>query len=306
MASKKEISVTDFSIADIGLLTQPSSIAFTVDLEEWFQVGAFENVFDRNEWQSLESRVEIQVSLVLPLLAEMGIKATFFCLGWVAERFPNLILDIAEAGHEIACHGMDHQRLFTMSQNDFSRDLRQAKSLLEEVSGKSVLGYRAPSFSLTSTTQWVYQELAAAGFSYSSSVYPVQTDHYGSKDAPRTPYYPAGNQGVLEIPLTVCDVPFKRLPASGGGYFRLMPYFLGRYLLQRASRQTAGPSVFYMHPWEVDTGQPYVKEAPKLSRFRHYVGQKALPDKLRALGRDFDCQRMDVLYAPLFCGDGSS
>ncbi|PCI63103.1 MAG: polysaccharide deacetylase family protein [Kordiimonadales bacterium] len=305
MASNKPIGKTEVAIADISLVKQSSSLAFTVDLEEWFQVGAFENVFDRGEWQSLESRVEIQISLILPLLAEMGVKATFFCLGWVAERFPKLILEIAEAGHEIGCHGMDHRRLFTMSQSDFANDVRQAKRLLEDASGKKVQGYRAPSFSLTSTTQWVYPELAVTGFSYSSSVYPVQTDHYGSKNAPRTPYFPAGNHGVLEIPLTVCDVPFKRLPASGGGYFRLMPYMLGRYLLQKASNQTSGPSVFYMHPWEVDTGQPYVKEASRLSRFRHYVGQKALPDKLRALGRDFDCQRMDKIYAPLFSGKGA-
>jgi len=289
----------DVSLANLGHLSDAKTVAFTVDVEEWFQVGAFETVFDRSEWPSLESRVELQTHAVLALLRDLQIQATFFCLGWVAERLPDLIKTIADAGHEVACHGMDHRRLFTMSPLEFERDVKAAKNLLEAASGKPVRGYRAPSFSLTSEVWWVYKILADAGFDYSSSLYPVKTDHYGENSAPRGPFHPHSADSLLEIPMTVCDLPLKRVPASGGGYFRLLPYFLSRHFMRAGPAQAGAPGIFYMHPWEMDTEQPYISRAPLLSRFRHYTGQSRLPKKLTALAKDFKFGRMDDIYSSL-------
>jgi len=300
MTKTSTIKCGDVHLADLKHLNNVNKIAFTVDVEEWFQVGAFEAVFDRTDWAGLESRVEQQTYSVLALLSGLEIRGTFFCLGWVAERFPELILKIAESGHEVACHGMDHRRLFTLSQNEFEQDVKVSKQLLESASGTQIRGYRAPSFSLTAKTSWVYQVLAGQGFDYSSSLYPVKTDHYGEKSAPRRPFYPNGQENILEIPMTVCDLPLRRVPASGGGYFRLLPYLLSRYMMREGPRQADAPGIFYMHPWEMDTGQPYMKRAPLLSRFRHYTGQKKLPKKLTRLAHDFEFAPMSEIYKPLF------
>ena len=285
-----------FTSPDVGNLANSGRFAFTVDVEEWFQVGAFETTFTRKQWPSLESRVERQISLLLPLLERLGIKGTFFSLGWVAERFPSVISAIVAAGHELACHGMDHQRLFQMTRAEFAVDLKNSKALLEQCSGASVRGYRAPSFSLTPDVWWVYEELENAGFKYSSSLYPVKTDHYGSGAAPRQPFFPVEGLDIVEIPMTVCDLPLKRVPASGGGYFRLLPYFLSKYMLQKGVHQSGSPSIFYMHPWELDTEQPYIKRAPALSRFRHYSGQAGLAKKLGQLTKDFKWGRIDQVF----------
>ncbi|TNE60684.1 MAG: DUF3473 domain-containing protein [Alphaproteobacteria bacterium] len=267
--------------------------AFSIDVEEWFQVGAFEHTLKRDDWPVLESRVEHQTYGMLALLEEAGIKATFFCLGWVAERKPLLLHAIYEAGHEVGCHGQDHQRLFTMDRSQFVHDVFGSKKRIEDAIGASVFGYRAPSFSLTPDVWWVYDCLAEAGFTYSSSVYPVRHDHYGLPAAPRVPFWPTQDRSVLEVPMTVCKTFGRALPASGGGYFRLLPYGLARWLMGTAARQTGVPTIFYMHPWESDPGQPFVAEAPWLSRFRHYTGQRALAGKLRRLYRDFDWGRLD-------------
>ena len=285
-----------FICPDYDNLSSGHKFAFSVDVEEWFQVGAFESTFTREQWPSLESRVQYQTDTVLSLLGELGIKATFFTLGWVGARFPDSISAIVAQGHELACHGMDHRRLFRMTRAEFAADLRKAKQVLEHSSGTEVQGYRAPSFSLTPETWWVYDELLAAGFTYSSSLYPVKTDHYGSGAAPRRPFYPINNDGILEIPMTVCDTPMKRMPASGGGYFRLLPYQISKYMLRKGALQSESPAVFYMHPWELDTAQPYIKSAPLLSRFRHYSGQTGMPKKLRRLARDFSWGRIDKVF----------
>ena len=295
----KEFSEDRFELADLSSISLPHKHAFTVDVEEWFQVGAFENTFSKADWPALESRVELQTRNILKLLAEHQITGTFFCLGWVAERAPGLIAEIASAGHEIGCHGMAHQRIFHMTRSEFREEVRASKALLEQSSGQAVLGYRAPSFSLTPDVWWVYDELKEAGFVYSSSLYPVKTDHYGLATAPRAPFYPMGREGILELPLTVCDVPLKRLPASGGGYFRLLPYFFSKYLMAKGSAQASAPGIFYMHPWEMDLDQPYVSEAPALSRFRHYQGQAKLPAKLAKLFDAFQWDSMKNIYADL-------
>jgi len=297
----------DFKFADNNRkASDKTKFAFTVDVEEWFQVGAFESTFQRSEWGGLESRVEIQTEQILKLLSTLGITGTFFSLGWVAERFPELLREIVSAGHELACHGMDHRRLFTMTRQEFSADLIKAKDLLEQCSGSAVNGYRAPSFSLTPDVWWVYDELSKADFKYSSSLYPVKTDHYGAQEAPRVPFLPIGDCNILEIPMTVCDVPFIRLPASGGGYFRLLPYFFSRYLMASGSEQSRSPGIFYMHPWEMDLGQPYIKKAPLLSRFRHYSGQAGLPAKLKRLSKSFSWSSIEDVFGPyLSCQDGS-
>jgi len=285
-----------FDLVDRASFAGPEKLAFTVDVEEWFQVGAFETTFSRTDWPKLESRVEVQTRALLDLLSNLDVTGTFFALGWVAERCPELIRQIVGAGHELGCHGMDHRRLFTMQRAEFRDDIRKAKALLEQASGADVVGYRAPSFSLVPEVWWVYEELAAAGFKYSSSLYPVKTDHYGASSAPRTPFFPLAGNDLVEIPMTVCDLPFRRVPASGGGYFRLLPYRLSVFLIRQGQNQAGVPGLFYMHPWEMDLGQPFVQEAPWLSKFRHYTGQKQLPAKLAKLARAFSWGRIDKIY----------
>lgn len=273
--------------------------AFSVDIEEWFQVGAFENTLHREDWPSLESRVERQTHKVLELLERHRVKGTFFCLGWVVERHPLLIKAIHDAGHEVACHGRDHKRLFTMTRKQFLQDVAGAKAQLEDATGVSVKGYRAPSFSLRPDTWWAYECLEELGFHYSSSIYPIQHDHYGMPEAPRRPFWPIGAGRILEVPMSVYR--FGRAwPASGGGYFRLLPYMLGKGLFGLSVRQSGLPGVFYMHPWEMDPDQPYVENAPWLSRFRHYTNQDRMAKKVGLLCESRKWARMDEIYGGVF------
>ncbi len=277
-----------------------TSNIFSVDVEEWFQVGAFENTLGRDQWHSLESRVEQQTEFVLELLAQAQVLGTFFCLGWVAERFPKLISMIATAGHEVGCHGMDHRRIFTMSPAEFFDDVTRAKSLLEEAGGKPVRGYRAPSFSMTAECWEFYEKLEEAGFSYSSSIVPAKTDHYGAVGLPRTPFFPLKNCSVIEIPMTVATFGQTAFPASGGGYFRLLPMFLSTWLMNRARRQTGIGTVFYMHPWETDPDQPFISNAPLRSRLRHYTGLAAMSGKVKNLLASSTFGRVDTVVAQSF------
>ncbi|UTW54152.1 XrtA system polysaccharide deacetylase [Kordiimonas sp. SCSIO 12610] len=272
----------------------------SIDVEEWFQVGAYEAVIHENEWADKESRVEYQVSLLLDILSAYNVKATFFTLGYVGARHPDIIKKIALSGHELACHGLDHKRLFNLSSDAFKRDTHKAKSILEDISGKSVIGYRAPSFSLSENVWWVYEDLAEMGFSYSSSIYPVEHDHYGMPAAPKRPFFPNAGLDILEIPMTTYKLMGKTLPVSGGGYFRLLPYFLGNRLFRKGANQQATPGVFYTHPWEYDPDQPTIKQAPFKSRFRHHVGQNSMVQKLHKLLRDYEWGTMeDVIYRPV-------
>ena len=269
--------------------------ALTVDVEDWYQVGAFEKVIARADWDSLESRVERNTDVVLALFAESGVKATFFTLGCVAQRFPALIRRIVAAGHEVASHGWDHQRVFTMAPSEFRADLLKARKVLEDASGKAVTGYRAPSFSIDQRTPWAHVELAEAGYAYSSSVAPISHDHYGWRDAPRYAFRPLADAPLIEVPVTVADLPGRRM-ATGGGFFRMLPAQLMNFAVRQVTRD-GHPAVFYFHPWEIDPDQPRVANAPLRSKLRHYSRLAAMAGKLRTLIDTHDWGRMDAVVA---------
>jgi polysaccharide deacetylase family protein (PEP-CTERM system associated) len=271
--------------------------ALSVDVEDWFQVGAFEGVIDRDRWDRLPQRVERNGEAVLSLFAEAGVKATFFTLGWVAERYPALIRRVAEAGHEIASHGWDHQCVFTIDAESFRADLRRARAALEDASGQRVTGYRAPSFSIDKRTPWAHQVLAEEGYSYSSSVAPVVHDHYGWPEAPRFAHRPLGGADLIELPVTTVELAGRRLAAGGGGFFRLLPYGFSSWAIGRVNRAEQRPAVFYFHPWEIDPGQPRVAGAPLRSRLRHYSKLSAMEGKLARLLRAHQWGRTDEVVA---------
>ncbi len=266
--------------------------AFTVDVEEYFQVGAFEAVVARETWGRYPSRLANGLSVVEELLDEAGVRATFFVLGWVAERHAPLIRRLSEAGHEIACHGWDHRRVFGLSREAFRADLRRARRTIEEVTGARVRGYRAPSFSLDRRTPWAHAILEEEGFAYSSSIFPGRTDHYGMPGAPRWPYRPLRDGRLWECPVTTLEVFGRRLPWAGGGYFRLVPYRLFRAGCRRllAARR---PLLFYCHPWEFDPAQPMIKGAGLRSRWRHRLNLARMAERVRRLLGDFEWGPMD-------------
>ncbi|MDY6919967.1 MAG: XrtA system polysaccharide deacetylase [Pseudomonadota bacterium] len=268
--------------------------AMTIDVEDYFQVSAFENLVRPEQWDSMAPRVEANTDRLLQLFADHDTKATFFTLGWVAQRFPQLVRRIVEQGHELASHGTMHQRASGQNQEQFQQDVGGAKRLLEDLSGQPVLGYRAPSFSFTKENLWVYDVLAEEGYVYSSSVYPVVHDHYGIPDAPRFRYQtPAG---VDEIPLSTLPLMGKNMPISGGGYFRLYPYLFTRWAVSRFMQREQQPYIFYLHPWEVDPEQPRMEGASAKSRFRHYLNLKRVESRLGQLLTDFEWGSLARLY----------
>lgn len=267
--------------------------ALSVDVEEWFQVGAFERTIDRADWDSLGSRVEANTGAVLDLFAAAGVKATFFTLGWVAARHPALIRRIHEAGHELASHGWDHARVFTLGPRTFAEDLQASRRAIEDAAGVAITGYRAPSFSIDQRTPWAYRVLADEGFAYSSSVAPIAHDHYGWRAAPRFAFRPLPDAPLVEVPVTTVEAGGRRFAAGGGGFFRVLPYAFSRWAIDRVNVGDGRPAVFYFHPWEVDPDQPRVAGAPLRSRLRHYTGLAAMAGKLRRLAQDFAWGRMD-------------
>lgn len=267
----------------------------SVDVEDWFQVGAFENVIERGKWASLNSRVGDNVERILDLFSEAGVKATFFTLGWVAKRHPQIIRRIADSGHEVASHGYDHARVFNFTPLEFAQDIRKARLILEDCSGQAVTGYRAPSFSIDARTPWAFEELAEQGYAYSSSVAPVAHDHYGWPEAPRFAFLPLEDSDLVEIPVTTALLGGKRLAAGGGGFFRVLPYAFSRWAIRQVNRQQQRPAVFYFHPWEIDPEQPRLPNAPMRSKLRHYTGLEKMAGKLGDLVREFDWGRMDEL-----------
>jgi polysaccharide deacetylase family protein (PEP-CTERM system associated) len=269
--------------------------ALSVDVEDWFQVGAFEKVIDRDDWDSLASRVERNTDAVLALFAESGVKATFFTLGWVAQRHPALIRRIVEQGHELASHGWDHQRVFTKDAASFGADLARTRATLEDAGGVAVTGYRAPSFSIDKRTPWAHRVLAEQGYAYSSSVAPVRHDHYGWPEAPRFAHRPLADADLIEVPVTVADVAGRKL-ATGGGFFRLLPAALTNFAIRQVTGE-GHAAVFYFHPWEIDPGQPRVANAPARSKLRHYSRLGAMAGKLRTLIGRHDWGRMDAVVA---------
>jgi polysaccharide deacetylase family protein (PEP-CTERM system associated) len=271
--------------------------ALSVDVEDWFQVGAFEKVIARDAWETLPRRVELNTDRVLALFEEAGVKATFFTLGWVAARHPALIRRIAEAGHEIASHGWDHQRVFTMDEKSFRADLDKARKAIEDASGQSPLGYRAPSFSIDARTPWAHPVLAEKGYAYSSSVAPVRHDHYGWRDSPRFAWRPVAGADLIELPVTTVDLAGRRFAAGGGGFFRLLPYRFSSWAISRVNANDERPAIFYFHPWEVDPDQPRVQDASARSRIRHYTNLDVMESKLLKLLRDHEWGRTDEVAA---------
>jgi polysaccharide deacetylase family protein (PEP-CTERM system associated) len=260
--------------------------ALSVDVEDWFQVGAFEKVIPRDAWETLPRRVEHNTDRVLALFDEAGVKGTFFTLGWVAARHPGLIRRIADAGHELASHGWDHRRVFAMDARAFRDDLGRARAAIEDAGGQKLIGYRAPSFSIDARTPWAHEVLAEEGYAYSSSVAPIRHDHYGWPDSPRFAWRPLADSSLVELPVTTVELGPRRLAAGGGGFFRLLPYPFFRWAVNRTNRRERRPAVFYFHPWEIDPGQPRVAGAPLKSRLRHYTNLSAMHAKLLKLLRD--------------------
>ena len=271
--------------------------AMSVDIEDWFQVGAFETVIDRSDWDQLAHRVERNSDAVLALFDEAGIKATFFVLGWVAERYPALMQRIAAAGHEIASHGYDHARVFMLSPDQFRDDLERSRKLLEDSSGQKVIGYRAPSFSIDQRTPWAHEILAEQGYAYSSSVAPINHDHYGWAGSPRFAWKPVEGSDLIELPVTTVKLGSRTFAAGGGGFFRLLPYGLYKWSIRKMHREDGRGAIFYFHPWEIDPDQPRVTNAPVRSKLRHYTNLGHMRTKLLRAGQEFNWGRVDELAA---------
>lgn len=273
---------------------QPIINALTVDVEDYFQVSALAPYIPRDQWELRECRVERNVERILLMLDEKQTKATFFTLGWIARRYPQLVRRIVDGGHELASHGYGHERASDLNEADFFADIDLAKKLLEDLSGHEVSGYRAPSFSIGESNLWAFDCLERAGYRYSSSIYPIRHDHYGMPDAPRFAHQVRPR--LLELPVTTARFFERNWPASGGGYFRLLPYPLSRWLLQKVNALDLQPAIFYFHPWEIDAEQPRVAGIDAKTRFRHYVNLKQTEGRLRRLIADFSWGRVDEIF----------
>ena len=270
--------------------------AMTIDVEDYFQVSAFAPFISRDSWPTRECRVEANIERILAILAGADVQATFFTLGWIAERYPAMVKRIAAAGHEVASHGYGHLRASDQDRATFVDDISRSKAILEDLAGQAVLGYRAPSFSIGPGNLWALEALHECGYRYSSSIYPIKHDHYGMPDAPRFAYHPNGSDGLLEVPITTVRLMQRNLPAGGGGYFRLLPYALSRWMMNQVNRQDGQPAIFYFHPWEIDPGQPRPEGVGMKSRFRHYVNLDKMERRIEALTRDFAWDRMDRIF----------
>lgn len=277
-----------------AMAEQQLTNALTIDVEDYFQVSAFAPHIDRLSWDARECRVERNVDRILAMLSEHQTKATFFTLGWIAERYPALVRRIVSAGHELASHGYGHERASDLTEQAFSQDIQSAKALLEDIGGVQVLGYRAPSFSIGESNLWAFDCLVRAGYRYSSSIYPIAHDHYGMPNAPRHAYQ--ARPGLLEVPITTLRFFNRNFPSSGGGYFRLLPYQLSRWMLGRVNRTEQRPGIFYFHPWEIDPGQPRIPGISSKTRFRHYVNISRTEARLQQLLKDFRWGRMDQIF----------
>ncbi|WP_083250704.1 XrtA system polysaccharide deacetylase [Acidihalobacter aeolianus] len=270
--------------------------AMSVDVEDYFQVSAFEGIVNRDDWGDISLRVETNIDRILDIFETRDVRATFFTLGWIAERAPQMVRRIVDAGHEIASHGMEHHRVTTFDATAFQADVSRSKAILEDIAGKAVLGYRAPSYSIGRDNLWALDVLADVGFIYSSSIYPIAHDHYGMPEAPRFAFNPR-QHGVLEIPVSTFRWSGRSFPCGGGGYFRFFPYALSRWAIQRVNRQDRQSTVFYFHPWEIDPDQPRISGISAKTRFRHYINLNRTESRLHRLLSDFHWDRMDRVFA---------
>ncbi|WP_090483405.1 XrtA system polysaccharide deacetylase [Ectothiorhodospira mobilis] len=267
----------------------------TVDVEDYFQVSAFESHISRGDWDDLPHRVEGNVDRILQLFADHGVRATFFYLGWIARRYPALVRRTRDAGHEIASHGWSHIRATEQTQEAFRQDVTRTRALLEDTAGAPVQGYRAASYSIGRDNLWALDLLQEAGYRYSSSIYPVHHDLYGMPEAPRFPFRP-GDGDLLEIPVSTVVWRGRNFPCGGGGYFRLYPYALSRWALRRVNRHDGQSAVFYFHPWEIDPDQPRQGGIGMKTRVRHYLNLGRMESRLGKLLDDFRWDRMDRVF----------
>jgi len=268
--------------------------AMSVDVEDYFQVWAFSNVIEREDWNGFALRVGDATRACLDMFERRGVRATFFTLGWVAERDPALIREIVKRGHELASHGYDHTKPTAQTRAAFCEDVSRSKKILEDIAGIDVIGYRAAGFSIDRTTPWAHEALAEAGYRYSSSSHPIAHDHYGDANAPQTPHRPVQNADVIEAPVATTEIFGRRVSCAGGGWFRAAPYAVSERLIERASRQLDGPVIFYFHPWEIDADQPRIPGASRKSKLRHYVNLKSMPKKLDRLLARWPWDRVDA------------
>jgi len=267
----------------------------TIDVEDYFQVSAFEPYIDKNTWDSIEHRVEKNTHRILDVLAKFETKATFFTLGWVAERYPQLINRIISEGHELACHGYEHIRVTEQTPDQFRTDIIRTKKILEDLGGKEILGYRAASYSINTENLWAHDILAEEGFKYSSSVYPVKHDLYGIPDAPRFSYQPIKGSDFLEIPISTIKFGQKNIPCGGGGFFRFYPYMFSKWAFHHinSSNQSA---IFYCHPWEIDPKQPRQEGLNFKTKFRHYLNLHKMEQRISCLLTDFNWDTMENVF----------
>jgi polysaccharide deacetylase family protein (PEP-CTERM system associated) len=268
--------------------------ALTIDVEDYFQVSAFADHIRRSEWDVLPCRIEQNIDLILSMLHDADLQATFFTLGWIAERYPELIRRISDSGHELASHGFAHRRATEQQRGEFLADIQLAKAVIEDVSGKTVSGYRAPSFSIGPANPWAFKCIGEAGYRYSSSIYPIRHDHYGAPDAPRFAH--ESTPGLVELPVATVRVFNANWPAGGGGYFRLLPYAISRWSIRRINDIDGKPAIFYFHPWELDPDQPRVDGPGAKTRFRHYLNLRRMQPKLKRLLKDFRWDRVDRVF----------
>lgn len=270
--------------------------AMTVDVEDYFQVSAFESTIDRKQWEVLPHRVEQNTNRILDLFDQHRVKATFFTLAWVAERYPQLIRRIVADGHELASHGCQHIRVTEQTPEQFRQDIRLSRQILEDLGGQEILGYRAASYSICAKNLWALEILEEEGFRYSSSIYPVKHDLYGIPDAPRFAFYPDRAPKLLEIPISTLHVLGRNLPCGGGGFFRLYPYVFSKSAYQHLNRQEKQSGIFYFHPWEIDADQPRQQNLPFKSRFRHYLNLGRMENRLNQLLTDFNWDTMQHVF----------
>ncbi len=270
--------------------------AMTVDVEDYFQVSAFEPYIDKKQWNSIPHRVEKNTNRILDLFNQNNAKATFFTLGWVAERYPGLIKRIVDEGHELASHGYEHIRVTEQTSSEFREDIAKTKKILEDLSGQEVKGYRAASYSIVSKNLWALDVLQEEGYKYSSSIYPVKHDLYGIPDAPRFIYQPIENDDFKEIPITTLKFFKKNLPCGGGGFFRLYPYFFSKWAFKKININEKQSGIFYFHPWEIDPEQPRQKQLSVKTRFRHYLNLSKMEQRIFNLLQDFEWDTMDAVF----------
>ena len=268
----------------------------TVDVEDYFQVSAFESHIAKDQWDLLPHRVEKNTQKILDLFAQHNIKATFFTLGWVAERYPNLIKRIVSEGHELACHGYEHIRVTQQTPEQFRADIAKTKKILEELGGQEIKGYRAASYSIGASNLWALDILQEEGFKYSSSIYPVKHDLYGMPDAPRFMYEPIANQSFKEIPITTLRFGDKNLPCGGGGFFRFYPYAISKWAFNRVNNNERQAGIFYFHPWEIDPDQPKQSGLNIKTRIRHYLNLNKMENRITQLLTDFNWDTMEKVF----------